>query len=96
MILRSVPDRVVAALVDGSSEVGGGSLPGQTLPTKLVALSVPDSEYENPLDLARAFRMADPPVLGRVGDGRFVLDLRTVEDAEIPAIVGVFVQILHK
>ena len=75
---------VRAEVIDGFSEVGGGSLPGESLPTKLVALT---SESLSPLDMAREFRMADPPVFGRVGDDRFLLDLRTVDDAEIRAIV---------
>lgn len=71
-------------VIDGFSEVGGGSLPGENMPTKLVALT---SDSQSPLDLAKAFRMSDPPVFGRVGDDMFLLDLRTVEDSDIPAIV---------
>jgi len=73
-------------VIDGFSEVGGGSLPGESLPTKLVALT---SQSLDPLDLARKFRTADPPVFGRVGDDRFLLDMRTVQEAEIPAIAEV-------
>lgn len=71
-------------VIDGFSEVGGGSLPGESLPTKLVALT---SDSQSPLDLAKAFRVSDPPVFGRVGDDMFLLDLRTVEDSDIPAIL---------
>ena len=70
-------------IIDGFSEVGGGSLPGQSLPTRLVALT---SKSLSPLDLARELRLSDPPVFGRVGNDLFLLDMRTVDDAEIPAI----------
>jgi len=64
---------VPAEIVDGRSTVGGGSLPGETLPTKLVALSV-----AHPDQLAAALRAADPPVVARIEEGRLVLDPRTV------------------
>jgi L-seryl-tRNA(Ser) seleniumtransferase len=64
---------VEAEIVDGESTVGGGSLPGETLPTKLVALPV-----AHPDRLAAALRAADPPVVARIEEDRLVLDPRTV------------------
>jgi L-seryl-tRNA(Ser) seleniumtransferase len=64
---------VEAEIVDGESTVGGGSLPGETLPTKLVALAIP-----HPDQLAAALRAADPPVVARIEEDRLVLDPRTV------------------
>jgi L-seryl-tRNA(Ser) seleniumtransferase len=68
---------VEAEVVDGESTVGGGSLPGETLPTKLVALAVP-----HPDQLAAALRAADPPVIARIEEDRLVLDPRTVQAEE--------------
>ena len=64
---------VAAEVVDGASTVGGGSLPGETLPTKLVALPV-----AHPDRLAAALRAAALPVIARIEEGRLVLDPRTV------------------
>ncbi|RLC91587.1 MAG: L-seryl-tRNA(Sec) selenium transferase [Chloroflexi bacterium] len=64
---------VPAEVVDGESTVGGGSLPGETLPTKLVALDV-----AHPDRLAATLRAADPPVVARIEEDRLVLDPRTV------------------
>lgn len=64
---------ISAAVIDGESTVGGGSLPGETLPTKLIALDV-----EAPDRLAAVLRAADPPVIARIEEGRLVLDPRTV------------------
>jgi L-seryl-tRNA(Ser) seleniumtransferase len=64
-----------AEMVDGQSTAGGGSLPGETLPTKLVALSV-----NNPDDFLVRLRRGDPPVVARIENDRVVLDLRTVMD----------------
>ena len=63
-----------AEVIDGQSLAGGGSLPDETLPTKLVALAIKDS-LEN---FSRRLRLGSPPVLGRSLEGRFVFDLRTV------------------
>jgi L-seryl-tRNA(Ser) seleniumtransferase len=64
---------IVAQVVDGASTVGGGSLPGATLPSRLVAITA-----ANPDDLAAALRAHTPPVIGRIQDGRYLLDPRTV------------------
>ncbi len=64
---------VKASVVDGRSQVGGGSLPGTSLATKLLAL-----DYENADRVAARLRLADDPVIGRIKDGRVLLDPRTV------------------
>jgi len=64
-----------ASVIDGQSTVGGGSLPGETLPTKLIALSV-----NNPDDFLARLRRGDPPVVARIENDRVVFDLRTVMD----------------
>jgi len=64
---------VETEIVDGQSTVGGGSLPGETLPTKLIALTA-----LHPNQLAAALRSANPPVIARIEEDRLVLDPRTV------------------
>ena len=60
----------------GRSTVGGGSLPGETLPTRLVLVGTP--EGMGPDALAVRLRRGDPPVVARIENDRLVLDLRTV------------------
>jgi L-seryl-tRNA(Ser) seleniumtransferase len=60
-------------VIPGLSTVGGGSLPGETLPTKLVALHV-----TSPDELAARLRSGKPPVIGRIESGELLLDPRTV------------------
>jgi L-seryl-tRNA(Ser) seleniumtransferase len=69
-------------VVDGRSTVGGGSLPGETLPTRLLALPA-----LHPDQLAVALRNADPPVVSRIEDDRLVLDPRTVLPEEEQALL---------
>jgi L-seryl-tRNA(Ser) seleniumtransferase len=72
--VRQLKGRGVAAqVVSGRSTVGGGSLPGETLPTRLVAL-----EVGSPDAVAARLRTGEPPVIARIEDGRLVLDPRTI------------------
>ncbi|MGD8969479.1 MAG: L-seryl-tRNA(Sec) selenium transferase [Anaerolineae bacterium] len=78
-------------VVDGRSTVGGGSLPGETLPTTLLALPA-----AHPDQLAVALRNADPPVISRIEDDRLVLDPRTVLPEEEQALLQNVVSALAK
>jgi L-seryl-tRNA(Ser) seleniumtransferase len=78
--LRARAGRLAAALGPGRAEVvassaavGGGSLPGETLPSAAVAL--PGSDPDR---LAARLRRGDPPVVGRIAEGRVLLDMRSV------------------
>lgn len=62
-----------AEVIAGESTVGGGSLPGQTLPTWLLAIHV-----DAPDETAAALRRQDPPVIVRIEHDQLVLDPRTV------------------
>jgi L-seryl-tRNA(Ser) seleniumtransferase len=64
-------------VVAGRSAVGGGSLPGETLPTWLVALHEP-----SPARLVRTLYHAATPIIARIEDDCLVLDPRTVQPEE--------------
>ncbi|MQF48644.1 L-seryl-tRNA(Sec) selenium transferase [SAR202 cluster bacterium AC-647-N09_OGT_505m] len=64
-------------VVRGFSAIGGGSLPGETLPTWLVALTA-DRLPGGAQGLSSRLRETDPPVIARIEDDRVVLDPRTV------------------
>jgi len=63
------------ALFDGFSQVGSGSLPGESLPTTL--LSVAHGEL-GASAFARRLRLADPPVYTRIVDDQVCIDPRTL------------------
>jgi L-seryl-tRNA(Ser) seleniumtransferase len=67
--------------VELASPVGGGSLPGQTLPSFGVSLRV-----ASPALAARALRTAAEPILARVEDDELRFDLRTVSRIDDGAI----------
>ncbi len=81
---------IEAQVVPGYSTVGGGSLPGEILPTRLVALAA-----GSPDAVAARLRAGEPPVIARIQDGRLVLDPRTVlpeQDAVLLRCVAEAVQ----
>jgi L-seryl-tRNA(Ser) seleniumtransferase len=69
---------------DGQSAIGGGSLPGETLPTRLLA----GPSRLDAAPLAAALRRCNPPVIARVEHERVVLDLRTVLPDEDQTLVS--------
>jgi L-seryl-tRNA(Ser) seleniumtransferase len=72
-------------VVSSRSMVGGGSLPGETLPTWVLALDV-----DHPNKMMDLLRKGIPPVIGRVEDDRVLFDPRTVDpdfDTEFIAVM---------
>jgi L-seryl-tRNA(Ser) seleniumtransferase len=78
------PDIEVTTL-PGFSEVGGGSLPGQQLQTTLVALR---SDVISADDLSEWFRSHSVPIFGRISEGYFLLDVRTVDEEDLDTIIS--------
>lgn len=79
---------MAASVVAGDSTIGGGSLPGETLPTALCVITLRDGqgEAEEIGELARRLRTGEPAVVGRVSRDQLLLDPRTVlpeEDTEL-------------
>ncbi|MDE0033885.1 MAG: L-seryl-tRNA(Sec) selenium transferase [Deltaproteobacteria bacterium] len=66
-------------LVDSTCQIGSGALPTEEIPSKGIAVRCSDLNAEQ---VARVFRRADPPVIGRIKNDRFILDLRSAGDPE--------------
>ncbi|HEY3447759.1 MAG TPA: L-seryl-tRNA(Sec) selenium transferase [Myxococcales bacterium] len=80
-----------ATVKDSRSTVGGGSLPGMSLPTRVLALKVPA-----PDPLALALRRCEPPVVARIEDDLLVFDPRTVLPHEDAALLEAIKTVLAK
>ena len=73
-------------IVDGRSTIGGGTTPGLTLPTRLLALRY---DRLSSSALEAKLRQLDPPIVARIEQDRVLLDLRTVfEDEDATLIHG--------
>jgi L-seryl-tRNA(Ser) seleniumtransferase len=71
-----------AQTIGGRSMVGGGSLPGTDLPTRLVAI-----EQSRVDTLASSLRNNTPPLIGRIQEDCFLIDPRTVLPGQGETIV---------
>jgi L-seryl-tRNA(Ser) seleniumtransferase len=76
-----------ARVQDGLSVIGGGSTPGQSLPTKLIAVS---HKRHSAQEIERILRKHSPPILSRVERDEVLLDLRTVFDDQDEQIAQAF------
>lgn len=66
-----------------ASYVGGGALPGEEIPTWVVVLEPAAGTAE---ELAAALRRCEPPIFGRIHRERVLLDMRTVQEQQVPAL----------
>jgi L-seryl-tRNA(Ser) seleniumtransferase len=77
---------VVARRQQGASTIGGGSLPGETLPTTLVALDA--TRVPLPLEeLAHRLRLRRTPIITRILRDSLLLDPRTVLEEQEPEVI---------
>ena len=74
------PLQGLARIVDGETMIGGGSLPGGTLPTKLVAIGGEGKKKQPNLAqvLSQRLRSHEVPVVGRISGHVLLLDPRSV------------------
>lgn len=82
---RAIPATISLSLVSGSSQVGGGALPLLELPTALIAV---EQEGVSAQKLELKLRKCAVPVIGRIWKDRFLLDLRTLLDDDIPLLIA--------
>jgi L-seryl-tRNA(Ser) seleniumtransferase len=76
--------RVRATVVDSEASVGGGAFPAARVPSVALALG----EARDAADLERRLRLGEPAVIGRIADGRLLLDLRTILPRDDEEFVG--------
>jgi L-seryl-tRNA(Ser) seleniumtransferase len=76
-------------IVESASTVGGGSLPGQTLPTKALAISGVSIDL-----LAEKLRQTDPPIIARIEDDRLLFDPRTVLPEQDQTVITILKAVL--
>ncbi len=79
-----IGDTGEASIEEGLSEVGGGSLATETLPTRLVLVMLGKCTPEG---LARRLRLSDPPIIARILNNKIAFDMRTIRIDEIDFIV---------
>ncbi len=77
ILLERLGEEFRIEVAASTSQIGSGAMPTEEIETRVLRLSHPRL---SPDAIARHFRRARPPILGRIKDDAFQLDLRTVED----------------
>jgi len=85
--------RLTFETVPVPSRIGGGSLPRLVLPSHGVAVAFQAGSVQG----AEAFmRHHNPPVIGRIEKNRFIMDVRTLQEDDLPLIELAFRRMLQK
>lgn len=93
---RLTSSGVSATVIECVSTVGGGSLPGEALPSLAVAIpagATPNCDLDG---FARRLRLGSPGVFGRIDEGQLLLDLRTVMPEDDGALCAAVLEALEK
>ncbi|MBN2621374.1 L-seryl-tRNA(Sec) selenium transferase [candidate division WOR-3 bacterium] len=91
MLKKDFSEKLEISLQKDVSQIGGGSLSTEELPTFVIAVKPKNGSLA---ELARALRTVDVPVYGRVAEEAILLDFRTVLNGEEQFIVQAFKEIL--
>jgi L-seryl-tRNA(Ser) seleniumtransferase len=78
--LRARARNLGGHVVESRAVLGGGTTPSESMPSVAVALP------GNAASLYERFLAFDPPIVGRVSDDRFMIDVRTVLPLEYPVV----------
>jgi L-seryl-tRNA(Ser) seleniumtransferase len=81
---RTLPGTVTLVRHPGESSAGGGSFPLLQLPTTLIEVKI---DGFTPQQIEAELRRASTPVIGRIHRDRFLMDVRTLMDRDLPALV---------
>ena len=77
---------------EGQTAIGGGSLPGQTLPTKLIIIKPPC-----PVEIfSKELRSFSPPLLGRKEKEFFILDPRCIDPSSDNLLIKIITSVYFK
>lgn len=92
-MLEHLDTKIQVEILDRPSKAGGGSLPLLELPSKCVALKIKNISADR---FEKAMRTSTPPVIGRIEDDFFIMDMRTILDDELEIIQSAVSGILKK
>jgi len=85
-------ENIPAFTKEGETAIGGGSLPGQTLPTKLIIIKPPC-----PVEIfSKELRLFSPPLLGRKEKEFFILDPRCIDPSSDNLVIKIVTSVYSK
>jgi L-seryl-tRNA(Ser) seleniumtransferase len=79
LLQRQLGEGFTISVEDSKAQIGSGTLPEEDIPSRAIAIR---HAKLSPEKIAARFRASDPPILGRIHDGAFLLDLGGIFAAE--------------
>lgn len=82
-MINEISNKLDIDMIDGYSQVGGGSMPLEKLPTVLISLipkEISLSKFEE------ALRKNEVPIIARISENKLLLDVRTINEREFDII----------
>lgn len=93
-LLESIGDpRLATQTLDLSSKAGGGALPRLDLPSRGIGVKI-NGASANAIE--KHMRTNEPPIMGRIEEDIFIMDLRTIQDDEYQIIKKAFANMLTR
>lgn len=77
LLQHALGEQFTLTVDQAPAQIGSGALPERTLSSTVITVTHPKQSAKN---IARRFRHANPPILGRIHDGVFLLDMRGIFD----------------
>jgi L-seryl-tRNA(Ser) seleniumtransferase len=84
--------RLEICRLERSSKAGGGAMPLLELPSICLGIKVQGMSANK---LEKNLRLNSPPIIGRIEDDRFIMDPRTLLEADLPIIRTAFEKLLE-
>ncbi len=83
MLTGSETENYTLVRIDGHSRIGGGALPLQELPTRLLCLTPKKMSAQ---EMEGWLRSYDPPIIVRIETDQVLLDMRTIQEKELKTV----------
>jgi len=90
-VSQQLPTSVGIEILESESVIGGGAAPTSRLPTPVISIT---HRTLNANQIEEALRRGNPPIISRIEGDRVLLDLRTVSEADQPAIQAAIASVL--
>ena len=92
--LKSIDDpRLEISTIDRSSKAGGGALPLLELPSQCIRLKIKGLSTSR---VEKNMRNNDPPIIGRIEEDHYIIDMRTIQEDEISVIENAITNLLKR
>ncbi len=90
MLAGSETENYTLERIDGCSKIGGGALPLQELPTRLLCLTPKKISAQ---EMEGWLRSYDPPIIVRIETDQVLLDMRTIQERELKTVAQALKQL---